>query len=600
MDKTEILNRLDKVKFYQGLVPSIRVNGKPEALGLCPFHNDHNPSLSVNIETGLFRCFSCNTKGDIFAFYQKVKEVDFSTALRELGVMAGVVGSDTKPKIVATFKYTDEAGNVLYLKERLEPGRNGRSKEFVFKHLGGDRWVMGRGCDPVLYRLPEILKSENVFAVEGEAKADLLVSWGLTATCLDSGANSPLREEHLKCFEGKEKVVILPDNDKPGREYATKIANALYGKVKELKVVELPGLEEKEDVFDWAKMPGNDKSKLLEIVKDTPEWTQPKARKECDETAGFDLTKALRMGAELQVLDICIEYAVQGLIAKNAINLLSGYGGMGKTTLALHISDSITKEIPFLGLETMKMPVVYVDFENSLPTLVSRIRNLDATNVLFWHPSNEIKPPRLDTKEFELYGKLPQGSLIIFDTLRASHSLDENSSQDMQLIMGRLKKLRDLGFTILLLHHTSKLNRRQYKGSTAIYDLSDHVLGLYRVRRGTFSEIEDESYDGDFCFRFGTCDKTRFEPFEIFVEFDKNSKRFKLADDPDDETLQSIAGLMAGSEPLNQSQICKLARKELGIKSVGKITSLLKKGVGKYWRILPTGFKNSSHYISIS
>jgi hypothetical protein len=37
-----------------------------------------------------------------------------------------------------------------------------------------------RGPDPVLYRLPEVLRAKALLIVEGEAKADLLVSWGLT------------------------------------------------------------------------------------------------------------------------------------------------------------------------------------------------------------------------------------------------------------------------------------------------------------------------------------------------------------------------------------------------------------------------------------
>lgn len=52
MHKIEILNRLDKVAFYQKHIPSLKVNGRPEALGLCLFHDDH-PSLSVNTETGV-------------------------------------------------------------------------------------------------------------------------------------------------------------------------------------------------------------------------------------------------------------------------------------------------------------------------------------------------------------------------------------------------------------------------------------------------------------------------------------------------------------------------------------------------------------------
>lgn len=130
MNKTEILNRLDKSKFYQGLIPSLKVNGKPEALGLCPFHDDTNPSLSVNVETGLFRCFSCDAKGDIFTFYQRVKGVDFTTALQEIGEMVGIADTNVKPKVVATFKYYDsDSQNLACSQLGNESGNNKNSDE---------------------------------------------------------------------------------------------------------------------------------------------------------------------------------------------------------------------------------------------------------------------------------------------------------------------------------------------------------------------------------------------------------------------------------------------------------------------------------------
>ena len=139
-EQNEILNRLDISEFYQELIPSLKINGKSDALGLCPFHKDTHPSLSVNHrETGLYQCFACGAKGDVFNFYMQIKGGDFPTAIQEIGEMAGIADSGIKSKVVATFKYTDEAGNLLYIKERLEPGRNGRSKEFVFKHMEGDR-----------------------------------------------------------------------------------------------------------------------------------------------------------------------------------------------------------------------------------------------------------------------------------------------------------------------------------------------------------------------------------------------------------------------------------------------------------------------------
>ena len=57
---------------------------------LCPFHNDSRPSFTVSPEKGIGYCFACNTGGDIFSFYQKIENVDFVTALKQLGEKAGV------------------------------------------------------------------------------------------------------------------------------------------------------------------------------------------------------------------------------------------------------------------------------------------------------------------------------------------------------------------------------------------------------------------------------------------------------------------------------------------------------------------------------
>jgi DNA primase len=84
IDKKKILQTINFEKYYQTAVPSLKINGKLEVQGLCPFHDDHRPSLSVNIKTGLFRCFACGVGGDVFTFYQRINNVDFKTALREL------------------------------------------------------------------------------------------------------------------------------------------------------------------------------------------------------------------------------------------------------------------------------------------------------------------------------------------------------------------------------------------------------------------------------------------------------------------------------------------------------------------------------------
>jgi len=53
---------------------------------LCPFHDDHEPSLRVRIETGAFRCMACGAKGsDVLAFHMQHHGLSFKQAARALG-----------------------------------------------------------------------------------------------------------------------------------------------------------------------------------------------------------------------------------------------------------------------------------------------------------------------------------------------------------------------------------------------------------------------------------------------------------------------------------------------------------------------------------
>ena len=264
LDKKQILEKTDKPVVFRELIPKFKETKQSQAVGLCPAHDDSNASLSMDTMTGAVHCFACGFKGGLVDVVMKVKVLDFKPALYWLAERAGIdttqvtpKGKTGKPRCIATFYYTDTEGKRLYWKERIEPGRNGRKKEFIFYHLdkAGKKQTGRGGVEAVPYRLHEIVKAETVYILEGEAKSDLVASWGLAATCLDSGAKSKWHDRYTGFFEGKE-VIIVPDNDTAGEEYLQTIATALHGKVKSLKVLRLPGLKEKGDILDWIKQGG--------------------------------------------------------------------------------------------------------------------------------------------------------------------------------------------------------------------------------------------------------------------------------------------------------------------------------------------------------
>jgi DNA primase len=57
---------------------------------LCPFHDDHEASLSVNLKEGHFKCFACGAKGgDVVDFVKKRYGLGFKDACKKLGVSHG-------------------------------------------------------------------------------------------------------------------------------------------------------------------------------------------------------------------------------------------------------------------------------------------------------------------------------------------------------------------------------------------------------------------------------------------------------------------------------------------------------------------------------
>ena len=58
--------------------------------GLCPFHDDKNPSMSVNAEKKVFNCFSCSTKGNVIYFVSKYENITMEQATIKLAARAGI------------------------------------------------------------------------------------------------------------------------------------------------------------------------------------------------------------------------------------------------------------------------------------------------------------------------------------------------------------------------------------------------------------------------------------------------------------------------------------------------------------------------------
>lgn len=169
-------------------------------------------------------------------------------------------------QVVATYDYRDEDGNLLYQVVRFEP-KDFRQRRPDPEHAGKWLWNL-QETRRVLYRLPELLASDpdaTVWIVEGEKDADRLASLGAVATSNVGGAGK-WKPEYAETLRGRD-VVILPDNDEPGRKHARQVHDSLFSIARSVMALHLPELPEKGDVSDWLQIEGNDLERLCTLAE---------------------------------------------------------------------------------------------------------------------------------------------------------------------------------------------------------------------------------------------------------------------------------------------------------------------------------------------
>lgn len=83
----EIRSKIDIVDLISEYIPLVQ-KGK-NYFGVCPFHNDTNPSMSVSREKQIYKCFSCGASGNIFTFVSEYENISFKEALHFLAEKVG-------------------------------------------------------------------------------------------------------------------------------------------------------------------------------------------------------------------------------------------------------------------------------------------------------------------------------------------------------------------------------------------------------------------------------------------------------------------------------------------------------------------------------
>ncbi|QXD17023.1 AAA family ATPase [Rhodocaloribacter litoris] len=473
----------------------------------CPAHEDREPSLSVSEGEGgrvLLYCHAgCSTEAVVEALGLTLAD------LMPAASGDGRRGREPAPPPIETARYTyrDEEGRPLYEVRRYQP------KRFVQYRREGDRWVPGLGnTRRVLYRLPEVIEAARagrvVCVVEGEKDADRLAALGFTATTCPGGAGK-WRDEYSEALRGAH-VVILPDNDEPGRRHAAEVARAVWGVARSVRVVELPGLPERGDVSDWLDA-GHRPADLRRVIRETPPLeappeTPPEPPERPQEARSHD-TRALAV----RVADVereAIRWLWPGRLALGKLTILDGDPGLGKSTLYCDLAARITTGRPWPDAPDAPpgepAAVVIVTCEDGIadtirPRLEEAGADLSRVHVIqAVREGEDLTVPRLPDHidAIEAVVQETGAALLVVDPIMAhlGDRINAHRDADVRRALTPLALLCErCGCAALVVRHLNKMTGGDplYRGGGSIGIIGQARLGLLLA-----SHPEHETADG--------------------------------------------------------------------------------------------------------
>lgn len=138
----EIRSKTDIVDIIGERIPLIS-RGK-NFFGVCPFHDDSNPSLCVSREKQIYTCFSCHATGNVFTFLMNYEHIDFKEALHYLGEKVGVnVSGISISKKTTKYDKLYEAYlfTVKYYQNNLSSQAGKMAKEYLHKRGIDDKTI---------------------------------------------------------------------------------------------------------------------------------------------------------------------------------------------------------------------------------------------------------------------------------------------------------------------------------------------------------------------------------------------------------------------------------------------------------------------------
>jgi hypothetical protein len=486
--------------------------GHNRVKALCPAHADEKPSLSIRKDEQAgkvyARCFAGCSFDDILEALGLTARDFRLVGSRTNGHRASSNGAgparkeptkkaDPQGTEITRYAYTDEVGDVLYYNIRFEP------KDFRLADRHGNRANMPKNMRWVPYNLPAVIaaveQGRTVYWVEGEKDADNLNNRGEVATTNAGGSNRPLDAEWAAFFEGAD-VVIVADNDKPGRAYGRVVARLLVNTARSVRVTLSATPQLKSDVSDHLQA-----GYTLAQLQDLPMRSVRRTR--------WTVTAVMETHPEP------LRWVMPGIIPEG-LTLLVGAPKVGKSWFNLALLAALgsgrPKDVFDWGQEIEPTPNLYLALEDPQRRLYSRLRQV--TKGLVLPPGGIPGEIWLDLPPIEKGGKEeierfldrnPTTRTVMVDVLakvRGGGNPDERGGlyQADYAAVSILKEIADdYGIGMVVTHHDRKKTDEDFlnmvSGTKGVTGAADTILYLTRERGSTSGLLRLESRDVEDC-----------------------------------------------------------------------------------------------------
>lgn len=494
--KQRLLNSLHSALSY--LFPAGKQRGKQFIVG--DLEGNSGKSLVIELDghrAGMWMDFATGEGGDIFDAWARVSGIDagrnfpqlVDSVAQWLGAPAshavgqyqssGFVLDASSKSPVAKKAPTDELGPASGKWDYRDA--NGQLIACVYRYDTPEgkefrpwdvRSRAMRAPDPrPLYNQPQVVTASQVILVEGEKAADALIREGMVATTAMNGANAPVEKTDWSPLKDKQ-VVIWPDNDEAGQQYARKAAEAISNMgASAVAVLHIPSDKpEKWDAFDAIE----DGMDVWSFVRETERTIIKDATPIPMHSLGELLADTSPMPDDL---------IAPRVLTPGGMIVFGGAPKVGKSDFLLSWLTHMAAGVPFLELTPSRpLRVFYLQAEVQYHYLRERIQSMGLSDSISRRAANNLLvTPQLrlvlnDQGVEQVIEALQRAAaqdgvdVLVIDPIRnvfdgGPEGNSENDNNAMLFFLReRVEQLRDAVNPlagIILAHHTKKISKKQ-------------------------------------------------------------------------------------------------------------------------------------------